>query len=333
MDVWSDLRWISASNMTLWHQFHSSSGPEFPNLLGPTWPVSRYKGASIFLWDSIPMTQTLFTCLLWIYEVVWGGYQPQTWCYGIIFTPQVTLTSIIWWCHHGRCHGIRVFPYFLETAYQWLNYFVYVYYGCWKWSEVNISLKHNVMVSFSLLRWRWLPKSAGANLAVLRYKGATIFPCDSIPMTQKLCICLLWMYEVVLGEYQPQIWHYGIIFIPQVTLTSQIFWGRLGWCHCIRVPPYFLEPAYQWLEHFVYVYYGCMKWFEVDISLNHDVMASFSLHKGHWLPISGAIMAGVTVTGCNHTALRQHIPLLNTLCMSNKDVWSGLRWILASTIT
>ncbi len=33
-----------------------------------------------------------------------------------------------------------------------------------KWSEVDISLKHDVMMMFPLLKWPWLPKS-GANLA------------------------------------------------------------------------------------------------------------------------------------------------------------------------
>ncbi len=32
MDVWSSLRQISASNMMLWHQFHTSSGPELPKV-------------------------------------------------------------------------------------------------------------------------------------------------------------------------------------------------------------------------------------------------------------------------------------------------------------
>ncbi len=63
-----------------------------------------------------------------------------------------------------------------------------------------------------------------------------------------------------------------------IELTSQI-WGQLGRCNGIRVQPYALEIAYQWLKHFVYVYYGCMNQSEVDISLKHDVMASFSLLK------------------------------------------------------
>ena len=44
-----------------------------------------------------------------------------------------------------------------------------------------------------------------------------------------------------------------------------------------------------------YVYYGRMKRSEVDDSLNHDVVASFSLHKWPLLPKSGANLAGVTI--------------------------------------
>ncbi len=63
-----------------------------------------------------------------------------------------------------------------------------------------------------------------------------------------------------------------------MALTSQI-WGQLGQCNSIRVPPYALETAYQWLKYFVYVYFGCMKQSEENISLKHDVMASFLLLK------------------------------------------------------
>jgi hypothetical protein len=90
MDVWSDgLWWISASTMMICHYVHSTSDPEFPNL-GPTWPVEWYKGAPICPWDSIPMAQTHCICLIWMFEVVWDGYQPHTWCNGIICIPQVT---------------------------------------------------------------------------------------------------------------------------------------------------------------------------------------------------------------------------------------------------
>ncbi len=61
-----------------------------------------------------------------------------------------------------------------------------------------------------------------------------------------------------------------------MALTSQV-WGELGWCNGIRVHPYALETAYQLLKHFLYVYYGCMKQSEVNISLKHDITASFLL--------------------------------------------------------
>ena len=155
MDVWSNLRWTSASTMTLWHNFCSSSDPDFPNL-GPTWPVQKYESAPTWTWDSISMAQTLCTCLIWMYEVVWVGYQPQPWSYGIISTPQVTLSPQIEG-QLGRCNGIRVHSHALETAYQWLKHFVYAYYGYMKWSEVNISLNHEFIASFSLSKWTWIP--------------------------------------------------------------------------------------------------------------------------------------------------------------------------------
>jgi hypothetical protein len=139
----------------LWYHFHSSSEPESPNL-GPTHRVLWYIGVSICSWDTIPITQTLWICLIWMYEVVWGRYQPQPWHNGIISTPQVNLNPKTGANFSGVM--IRVPPKSLETAYQWLTHFVYVYYGCMKWSEVNISLHHDVVASFPLLKWTWTPK-------------------------------------------------------------------------------------------------------------------------------------------------------------------------------
>jgi hypothetical protein len=47
----------------------------------------------------------------------------------------------------------------------------------------------------------------------------------------------------------------------------------------MKVLPYACEPAYQYLKHFLNVQYRCGKQSEVDFSLNHHAMASFSLHK------------------------------------------------------
>ncbi len=117
-----------------------------------------------------------------------------------------------------------------------------------------------------------------------------------------------------------------------MALTSQI-WGQHGRCNGIRVQSYYLETSYQWLKHFIYVYYGCMKQSEVDISLEHDVMASFPLLQWTLLPKSGGNLDGVTIEGCNHMPLRLHTNGINTLYMSNMDVCSGLRWISASNMT
>ena len=62
--------------------------------------------------------------------------------------------------------------------------------------------------------------------------------------------------------------------------------------------------------------------------------ASFPLLKWPWLPKYVAnFLAGVMVYGCTHMPLRQHNNGSNTFYMPNMDVWSGLRWISASTMT
>ncbi len=95
MDVGCSLRWISASTMTNWHHFHSISDPKVQNL-GPTWPMYLYKGAPKCPWGHMSIAQTLWICLAKIWEAVWGGYQPQPSCDGIISTPKVTQNFEIW---------------------------------------------------------------------------------------------------------------------------------------------------------------------------------------------------------------------------------------------
>ena len=46
-------------------------------------------------WDSISIAQALCICLIWVFEVVWSGYQPQPYRCGIIITPQVNLNAQI----------------------------------------------------------------------------------------------------------------------------------------------------------------------------------------------------------------------------------------------
>ena len=130
MDVWSILRWISASTKRFWH-----------------------------------------------YDYV------------IIYTSQVTLILSQIRRQLGRCYIIRVHPCALERAYQWLKHFLYVQYGCMKYSKA------------------------------------------------------VWV------GYQPQTWHYGIMYTPQLTMNYQI-WGQLGRWIVIRVHTYAPETACQWLKYF-----------------------------------------------------------------------------------
>ena len=177
------------------------------------------KVSPICPWDSIPMAQTLCIYLIWIYEVVWGGYKPQPWDNGIIFTPQVTLNSQILG-QLGQCNGIRVHPHAFDSAYQWLKHFVYnILYISMKQSEVDISLKHDIMALISLHKWPWVPKS-WTTLASVTVNESTHMPCNSIPVAQTLRICPIWMYDMVWCEYQPQTWHYGINYTPQLTYIS-----------------------------------------------------------------------------------------------------------------
>jgi hypothetical protein len=60
---------------------------------------------------------------------------------------------------------------------------------------------------------------------------------------------------------------------------------------------------------------------EVDVSLKHDVMGLFPIHKQPRTTKSGANLVGGMVEGCIHMPLRQHTKDSNTLqYMSNMDV-------------
>ncbi len=188
------------------------------------------------------MAQTLCIFLLGMIEAVWGEYQPQPWCCCITSTPQVNPNPQIWgpffWCN---C--IKVRPKVLDTANQCPKHFVYVYNGCMKLSEINISLR-DFVASFPLLN---LSEPQSPNLGptwlVLLFTGATICCSDSIPMAKILFICLIWMEDVVWSECQPQSWCCVIIYNCQVNLNPQI-WSQFGWCNGIRVQPYALQTAY-----------------------------------------------------------------------------------------
>jgi len=105
--------------------FSPHKWPRFPHFLGQLGWCGVIRFHPYGPWDSIPMAQTLFIHLIWMYEAVWGGYRPHPSCNGIIFTPQVTLDSQILG-HLGKFNCKKVHPYALETAHQWLKHFVYI---------------------------------------------------------------------------------------------------------------------------------------------------------------------------------------------------------------
>ena len=124
MDVGSSQKWISASNMMLWHHSHSTA-TQNSQIWGQ---LGRWNGIWVHPYALETAFQWLkhFVYLIWMYEVVyWGGYQPQPRCYGIIPTQQATQNSQILG-QLGPWNVIRVHPYGLETAYSWLKHFVYI---------------------------------------------------------------------------------------------------------------------------------------------------------------------------------------------------------------
>ncbi len=98
LDVGSSLRWLSASTMMYWHHFDSTSDREPQNLSQVVW-VYLCKAATICLspWTAYQCAQTCYICVIWMWEAVWGGCQPQPWHNDIILTPQETpRTPKVW---------------------------------------------------------------------------------------------------------------------------------------------------------------------------------------------------------------------------------------------
>ena len=331
------LMWILVLTMTNWHCL---TPPVSPN--PQIWrQIGQYNSIRVHPydpWDSMLMAQTLCIWQLWMYEVVRGGYQPQPWHNDINFTPQVNLTTQIWG-QLSRCNGIWMHLDALETAWQWLKHLVYDKYGFGKQSEVDISLNPmNKMILFdsttsepgsSNLETNWLVRR-------YKYKGAPIWPLrQHANGSNTWYMCNKDVWSGLRWTLVSTPWTKWFCSTPQQASPNPQIWRQLGRYNgiSIRVHPYDPSTACQWLNHCVYGNYGYMKWSEVDISLNHDVMTSFSLHKWTWLPKSGTNLAGVTAYGCTQMPLRQHANGSNTWYMSNMDERSSLRWILVSTMT
>ena len=196
-------------------------------------------------------------CPLWMYEEVWGGYQPQTWHHGNIFTQQVNLNS-----------QITLGP----TWQLWRNEVAPI----WPWDSIPMAQKlwtylmcmcwEAVWGGYRPQTWCYdIISSEFPNLGpiwpVERYQGVPIWPWDSMPMAKTLCIRLIWMYYKVrwggLRWISASTLCYDIIFTPQeVNLNSQIL-GLLGrqaeWYKGASICPW--NPVYQWIKHF-----GCVHW-------------------------------------------------------------------------
>ena len=194
-----------------------------PNL-APTWPVERCckKGAHICPRDSIPMAQPLCKylngCTEWSEVDISLNHDLMIWHH---FHPTSNDPEFPIWGQLGRCNGIRVHPYVNETAHQGQKHFVYVSYGCMKWfkDDVYCQLNYDAIASFLSHNWPWEFPNLGPTWLVEWCKGPPICPWDSISIAQTLCVCLMWMFEVVRDVYQPRTWHNDIIFTPQVTLV------------------------------------------------------------------------------------------------------------------
>ena len=80
------------------------------------------------------------------------------------------------------------------------------------------------------------------------------------------------------GGCHLQPWHNNdIILTPQVTQYPKI---RPKYSDiCVRFLPYAHGLHINVLKHLLYVSDGCGKQIEEDVSLNHDITASFWLHK------------------------------------------------------
>ena len=201
-----------------------------------------------------------FAYLIWMFAGAWDGYQPQTsqtWCYGIIFTPQVTLNSQIWgqlawWNDKGAPICI-----WLWDSNQWGSNTLHISnMDVWSGLRVNISLNHNLMISFLLHKWTWKFPKLGLTWLVEWYKdeGAPIYGLEKSYQRSKHFAYLIWMFAGVWDGYQPQTWCYDIISTPQVTSWIPKSGANLAGGMLYK-PPYAFATAYQWLKHCVYVEY------------------------------------------------------------------------------
>ncbi len=170
--------------------------------------------------------------------------------------------------------------------------------------------------NMSQIRWVWL------------LEATAIYPWTAYQCAQTLCICIIWMQGAVQVGYQPQPWHNDIILTPWVTQNHKV-WAKKGGYNCLRLLPYEHGQHIYVLKHFIYVWCGCRKQFQLAVSLNHDVMTSFWLHKWPRTPKSDTSSVGIPVWGCFCMPQNSISICSSTLHMSNMDAGSSLRWLCA----
>ncbi len=87
------------------------------------------------------------------------------------------------------------------------------------------------------------------------------------------------------------------------------------------------------LKHFVYVWCGCRKHFEVAVSLNHDRITSFWFHKWPRTTKYEPSKVGITGRGYCHKPMDSISIFSNTLYTYDLDAGSSSNWLSASTMT
>ncbi len=101
----------------------------------------------------------------------------------------------------------------------------------------------------------------------------------------------------------------------------------------LRLMPYAQGQHNNLLKHFVYVWCGRRKHFEVTVSLNHDIMTSFWFHKWPRTTKYEPSKVGITVRGCCHIPMDSILMCSNTFYVYNLNAGSSLSWLSASTMT
>jgi hypothetical protein len=119
--------------------------PNFPKIN----PQLQGKGAPICPSTAYQGAKTLCIQMIWMWDTVNGGLQPQPWHHNIIQTQPYSIFPKI----HPHLHmyyGIRVHPYAHPQHLKVLKHFLYIQYGCGIQSMGVGSLSHDTTTSYRL---------------------------------------------------------------------------------------------------------------------------------------------------------------------------------------